>query len=69
MPVGPGTVYSESRPHAGGPGVGFDVSAGAELSLTRDGTPSRVAGILILSGAALAILRLSGFRFNVGVSS
>jgi hypothetical protein len=63
MPVGPGTVYSESRPHAGGPGVGFDVSAGAELSLTR------VAGILILSGAALAILRLSGFRFNVGVSS
>lgn len=69
MPVGPGTVYSDSRPSGGGPGVGFDVQAGADLSLTRDGTPSRVAGVVILAGAVLGIMRLSGFRFNVGVSS
>ena len=69
MPLGPGPVYDTSRPAAGGPGVGFDVQAGAELSLTRDGTPSRIAGILLIAGGALAVLRLSGFRFNVGVSS
>lgn len=72
MPVGPSGVYgAQARvaSPASDAGLGFGVSAGAEVSLSQDGTPSRIAGILILSGGVLALLRMSGFRFNVGVSS
>lgn len=69
MPVGPGATYM-TRGAIGqtDAGLGLDVQAGAELSVGRDGTPSRVAGILLIAGATLAALRLAGFRFNVGVS-
>jgi hypothetical protein len=70
MPVGPGATYMTRGPAVNtDAGLGLGVQAGAELSVTRDGTPSRVAGIVLLAGGVLAILRLSGFRFNVGVSS
>lgn len=48
-------------------GVGVGASAYGGVSV--DGTPSRVAGILLLAGGVLAALRLAGFRFNVGVTS
>lgn len=50
-------------------GLGVEFSAGAGASVTRDGTPSRVAGTLLVAGATLAVLKLLGFRFNVGVTS
>lgn len=48
---------------------GVGVGAGGYAGVNIDGTPSRVAGILLLAGAALAAMRLAGFRFNVGVTS
>lgn len=70
MPVGP--TYGTApfvRTDPGTTGVGFGIQAGADVALSRDGTPSRVAGVLLIAGAALAALRFSGIRFNVGVSS
>lgn len=71
MPAGQAIAYGYGAP-VGGPAageLGVGVTAGAELAINRDGTPSRVAGILLLSAAGLAALKLAGFRFNVGVSS
>lgn len=48
---------------------GLGIGASGRASVQIDGTPSRVAGLLLLSGGVLAALRLAGFRFNVGVSS
>lgn len=49
-------------------GAGVEVSGGLGL-VVRDGTPPRIAGLLIGSAALLAALKLLGFRFNVGVST
>jgi hypothetical protein len=71
MPVAP-TGYAApypARTAVAGNEMGIGVTAGAEVAFTRDGTPSRIAGILLLSAATLAALKLLGFRFNVGVSS
>lgn len=71
MPVSPATSYGTQYPmravNSDPNGIGVEFSAG--VSATRDGTPSRVAGALLIAGATLAALKLLGFRFNVGVSS
>ena len=48
-------------------GVGAQVGAGVNFRV--DGTPPRVATMVILAGAVLAVLKVSGFRFNVGVAN
>lgn len=48
---------------------GLGIGASGRGSIQIDGTPSRVAGLLLVAGGVLAALRLAGFRFNVGVSS
>lgn len=50
-------------------GVGIGASAYGSGGVTIDGTPSRVAGLLLVAGGVLAALRVAGFRFNVGVTS
>ena len=55
----------------------LDANPGAEpmagiagnVSASIDGTPSKVAGLLLISGATLVALKMAGFRFNVGVSN
>lgn len=71
MPVGPTNSYAPSpvRTPIAGSDVGLGAGVGIEASATIDGTPSRVAGVLLLAGAVLAALKIAGFRFNVGVSS
>lgn len=69
MPVGPstyGAAYPQRSVTADTSGFGVDLGAG--VTFVNDGTPSRVAGVLLVAGGTLAALKLLGFRFNVGVS-
>lgn len=71
MPVVPSATYATAYPARGAvvdpdADLGFGFSAGLT---TRDGTPARVAGILLLSAGVLAALKIAGWRFNVAVSS
>lgn len=72
MPVAPTVNYATPpgvRSGMADPNTGLGVEFSAGVQATHDGTPSRVAGMLLVSGALLAALKLLGFRFNVGVSS
>lgn len=72
MPVAPTAGYGTPfgyRSAVADPNTGLGVEFSAGVSTTRDGTPSRVAGTLLVAGATLAVLKLLGFRFNVGVTS
>lgn len=62
---GAGTRQMRAADNSPKAGVGL----GADINVAVDGTPPRVAGIIILSGALLAALKLLGWRFNVGVSN
>lgn len=72
MLVGGGAVPSGSAPMSGYPQTPSVPSPGSGSSLgvqanVIDGTPLRVATIVVLSVAGLAGLRWAGFKFNVTV--
>lgn len=52
-----------------GPQVDYGVTGAANVRVGIDGTPSRVAAVLLGSGAVLAAMKLLGFRFNVGITN
>lgn len=51
------------------PQADYGVTGSANVKVGVDGTPSRVAAVLLGSGAVLAAMKLLGFRFNVGITS
>lgn len=62
---------SGTAPHSGyaqtpSPASGSEVGIGAEAGIV-DGTPMRVATLVVLSIVGLAGLKWAGFKFNVTV--
>lgn len=57
--------YRQSVNPGGGEMAGVGVGGTAALNVAIDGTPSRVAGLLVGAGVGLALLKFAGFRFSV----
>lgn len=68
MPLAiPGTYFSGGYDYAPAQTANGDPTEAGNASRSQviDGTPARVAGLIVLSTAVLIGLRWSGFRFNV----
>lgn len=63
MGFSPGAASPQA---AANPGAVFD---GANGRPVIDGTPVRIVVLALAAATGLTVLKLSGFRFNVGVSA